>query len=82
MTPPGQLDVVEAEDAVRKHDGVPEAWLAPRDTPKRSALAVASEKQGGAGGNASSDERGEDEPGQVVASLTQEAPIARFELVP
>ncbi len=66
VTPAGELDVIEAEHAVRKHDGVPEAWLASRDTPKRSALAVASEEQGGARGNASSDERGEDEPGHVV----------------
>lgn len=62
----GELDVIEAKHAVRKHNRMPEAWLASRDAPKRSALAVASEEQGGARGNASSDERGEDEPGHVV----------------
>ena len=80
VTLAGELEVIEAKHAVRKHDGVAKAWLAPGKSPQRSSLA--SEEKGSDRGNAAGDERGEDEPGQVVASLTQEAPIARFELVP
>jgi hypothetical protein len=65
VTLAGELDVIEAKHAVRKHDGVPKEWLAPGNSPQRLALAVASEEQG-ARGNASSNERGKDEPGHVV----------------